>query len=52
MMMNRSDSYPSDVAFTDSVKSIQARKGSRAAYERMERAKTARELLVPVDGPN
>lgn len=27
----------SDVAFTGSVKAIQARKGSRAAYERMER---------------
>ena len=27
----------SDVAFTPSVKSIQTRKGSRAAYERMER---------------
>ncbi|MCE9573557.1 MAG: pyridoxamine 5'-phosphate oxidase family protein [Deltaproteobacteria bacterium] len=29
--------YPSDVAFTDSVKAIQTRQGSRAAYERMER---------------
>ena len=28
--------FASDVAFTDTVKSIQARKGSRAAYERME----------------
>ena len=28
--------YPSDIAFTPSVKAIQARKGSRASYERME----------------
>jgi len=27
----------SDIAFTPSVKAIQARKGSRAAYERVER---------------
>ena len=36
-MMHLNHSYSSDVAFTDTVKSIQARKGSRAAYERMER---------------
>jgi hypothetical protein len=28
--------FPSDVAFTDSVKAVQTRKGSRKAYERME----------------
>jgi predicted pyridoxine 5'-phosphate oxidase superfamily flavin-nucleotide-binding protein len=28
--------YASDVAFTDTVKAIQARKGSRSAYSRME----------------
>lgn len=28
--------FPSDVAFTDSVKAIQTRKGSRSAYARME----------------
>jgi len=28
--------FPSDIAFTPAVKAIQARKGSRAAYERME----------------
>ncbi|HSN19321.1 MAG TPA: pyridoxamine 5'-phosphate oxidase family protein [Usitatibacter sp.] len=28
--------FPSDVAFTDTVKAIQARKGSRRAYGRME----------------
>lgn len=29
--------YPSDVAFTPAVKAVQARKGSRASYARMER---------------
>lgn len=29
--------YPSDVAFTPSVKAIQTRRGSRGSYERMER---------------
>jgi predicted pyridoxine 5'-phosphate oxidase superfamily flavin-nucleotide-binding protein len=28
--------FPSDIAFTPAVKAIQARKGSRAVYERME----------------
>jgi uncharacterized protein len=31
-------SYSSDIAFTPAVKSIQTRKGSRAAYARMEQA--------------
>ena len=35
--MQRTATCTSDVAFTDTVKAIQARKGSRAAYERMER---------------
>jgi predicted pyridoxine 5'-phosphate oxidase superfamily flavin-nucleotide-binding protein len=30
--------YASDVAFSETVKAIQSRKGSRAAYERMERS--------------
>lgn len=47
MMMNRNDSYPSDVAFTDTVKSIQARKGSRAAYERMERSGSWNQSITP-----
>ncbi len=34
--MGRPPMYASDVAFTDSVKAIQARKGSRNAYARME----------------
>ena len=46
-MMNRSDSYPSDVAFTDTVKSIQVRKGSRAAYERMERGGSWNQSITP-----
>lgn len=47
MMTNRNDSYPSDVAFTDTVKSIQARKGSRAAYERMERSGSWNQSITP-----
>ena len=47
MMMNLNDSYPSDVAFTDTVKSIQARKGSRAAYERMERSGSWNQSITP-----
>jgi len=35
--VNRPAACASDVAFTEVVKAIQARKGSRAAYERMER---------------
>jgi predicted pyridoxine 5'-phosphate oxidase superfamily flavin-nucleotide-binding protein len=34
--MERVGGYASDVAFTDVVKAIQARKGSRVAYARME----------------
>jgi predicted pyridoxine 5'-phosphate oxidase superfamily flavin-nucleotide-binding protein len=34
--MADTQTYASDVAFTDAVKAIQARKGSRAAYARME----------------
>ncbi len=34
--MANTKSYASDVAFTDTVKAIQARKGSRPAYARME----------------
>jgi uncharacterized protein len=35
--MDRPAIYASDVAFTEVVKAIQDRKGSRAAYQRMER---------------
>lgn len=34
--MARPETYASDVAFSDTVKAIQARKGSRPAYARME----------------
>ena len=34
--MDNARTYSSDVAFTDMVKSVQARKGSRHAYARME----------------
>lgn len=36
--MSAQRSYSSDIAFTPSVKAIQARKGSRASYARMEEA--------------
>jgi predicted pyridoxine 5'-phosphate oxidase superfamily flavin-nucleotide-binding protein len=35
-MANDTQAYASDVAFTDTVKAIQSRKGSRAPYARME----------------
>jgi uncharacterized protein len=40
-------SYSSDVAFTDTVKSVQARKGSRHAYERMEEAGSWETRITP-----
>lgn len=36
--MDAVETYSSDVAFSPSVKAAQARKGSRGAYERMEKA--------------
>lgn len=39
--------YASDVAFTDTVKAIQARKGSRAAYARMEGAGSWEQAITP-----
>ena len=38
--MDGNDSYPSDIAFTPSVKAAQARKGSRRTYECMERKRS------------
>ena len=35
--MRDPEKTPSDIAFTDTVKAIQTRKGSREAYARMER---------------
>jgi len=37
--MDSSSRYPSDVAFTKSVKAIQTRKGSRGAYANMEQGR-------------
>jgi uncharacterized protein len=34
--VDTTESYPSDVAFTPTVKAVQTRKGSRSSYERME----------------
>jgi uncharacterized protein len=39
--------YSSDVAFTETVKSVQARKGSRPAYARMEEAGSWETLITP-----
>jgi predicted pyridoxine 5'-phosphate oxidase superfamily flavin-nucleotide-binding protein len=41
------EGYASDVAFTDAVKAIQARKGSRAAYARMEAAGSWERYITP-----
>jgi predicted pyridoxine 5'-phosphate oxidase superfamily flavin-nucleotide-binding protein len=38
---------PSDIAFTPSVKAVQARKGSRQAYARMEEARPWRITITP-----
>jgi predicted pyridoxine 5'-phosphate oxidase superfamily flavin-nucleotide-binding protein len=37
--MDSASRYPSDVAFTESVKAMQARKGSRDAYAKMEQGR-------------
>jgi predicted pyridoxine 5'-phosphate oxidase superfamily flavin-nucleotide-binding protein len=44
--MTDTKTYASDVAFTDTVKSIQARKGSRAAYARMEAAGSWEQVIT------
>jgi predicted pyridoxine 5'-phosphate oxidase superfamily flavin-nucleotide-binding protein len=45
--MDRSASPTSDVAFTGAVKAIQARKGSRAAYARMEQGGSWQASITP-----
>jgi uncharacterized protein len=45
--MDRTISYASDVAFTGVVKAIQARKGSRPAYARMEQSGSWAQSLTP-----
>jgi predicted pyridoxine 5'-phosphate oxidase superfamily flavin-nucleotide-binding protein len=42
-----SRSYASDVAFTPAVKAVQARKGSRRAYERMEQRRDWSTHITP-----
>ncbi|MBI1206238.1 MAG: pyridoxamine 5'-phosphate oxidase [Azospirillum sp.] len=39
--------YPSDIAFTPSVKAIQSRKGSRHAYQRMEQGGSWETRITP-----
>ena len=45
--MDRPAAYASDVAFTDVVKAIQARKGSRPAYSRMEEGGSWEQSITP-----
>lgn len=45
--MHDAKTFASDVAFTDMVKSIQHRKGSRAAYARMEAAGSWEQVITP-----
>lgn len=46
MIMDRHTTYTSDVAFTDVVKAIQTRKGSRDAYARMEQGGSWERLIT------
>lgn len=45
--MHSNRPYPSDIAFTPSVKAIQARKGSRTAYARMEQGRGWQTQVTP-----
>ena len=45
--MTASMLYPSDIAFTPTVKSVQARKGSRASYARMEQGGSWATTITP-----
>lgn len=45
--MGTSVRYPSDIAFTPSVKALQARKGSRRAYGRMEERGSWKTRITP-----
>jgi hypothetical protein len=45
--MDSARSYPSDIAFTPSVKAVQARKGSRSAYARMEQGRGWQTAVTP-----
>jgi predicted pyridoxine 5'-phosphate oxidase superfamily flavin-nucleotide-binding protein len=46
-MMDGTPRYPSDVAFTTSVKAVQTRKGSRSSYERMEERGSWQTRITP-----
>lgn len=45
--MEQAASYASDVAFTPTVKAVQARKGSRRSYERMEQGGSWETTVTP-----
>ena len=45
--MDSTASYPSDVAFTPSVKAVQTRKGSRRSYERLEERGSWQTRITP-----
>ena len=45
--MNPERRYPSDIAFTPTVKAIQQRKGSRTSYERMEAGRGWSTTITP-----
>jgi predicted pyridoxine 5'-phosphate oxidase superfamily flavin-nucleotide-binding protein len=45
--MDTTESYPSDVAFTPTVKAVQTRKGSRSSYERMEERGSWQTRITP-----
>ncbi len=45
--MDTTHTYSSDVAFTPSVKAVQARKGSRSAYQRMEEKRSWQTHITP-----
>jgi predicted pyridoxine 5'-phosphate oxidase superfamily flavin-nucleotide-binding protein len=45
--LDRTLRFPSDVAFTPSVKAVQTRKGSRGSYARMEQRNSWRTRITP-----
>jgi predicted pyridoxine 5'-phosphate oxidase superfamily flavin-nucleotide-binding protein len=46
-ILNKDSNYPSDVAFTPTVKAIQSRKGSRRGYAGMEQRSSWETLITP-----
>ena len=45
--MNSNEKFPSDIAFTPTVKRLQSRKGSRTAYRRMEEGGSWQTRITP-----